>query len=759
MTMATVVYEDVIGTGTRPSGRTLSQLNLPVPLAQALMIQMRGDMVLTPPQEEAIQQGVLTDSAHYLVSAPTNSGKTLIALLRIFGRSLQSGGRYVYIAPLKALAEQKVMELREIAQKIVELGGKKIDVQISTGDYRISEDFPDSAPDDAAEILVCTPERLEVILRNPENRAWAASVDTYVLDEFHILGQFNRGARYETMVTQLLLNCPESNFLALSATIGSPENVGRWLAQGDHPFRMINSGFRAPRLSRRLVVTAEKDAWIERRASEVLASADRSLLVFVYRKNDATRLAKRIQSGCVQMGAVQSFHSALPLHTKNETLKGFQTGSTRVLVCTTSLAMGINSPATDVIVRDTVFYGFGRLQVSDILQMTGRAGRGGTEGLAVVLFSETETWQPLATSLEVGEVEPLLPQLIPSLAKSRWKKVQVPELPNALTTAMLTVIGSKPSVRLMELHTFVSHTYSATCHGVSGNDIHEAVQNLIAEKLVYRVENSEDEVAATKLGRTVNHAGLSAESGALMGSFLRSMISLSEKEGLREAGQSSYLQRLKPIDYLVICLAAYEARGFFTPASYKVDRNRAEAYIEGLDPDEKPLMNLWRDSDSPTYPTRRLLSTLRLTEQASCEIYWKLMSMALTLHDYSTSRRSVGEICEKWGLKVDLEGRLIPLVSWLLNAMTKVCTGAKCYKLDFLLPEMRLLLLNLSVGGGFGRLLDLPGVGLATVEKIKNSGLTELSQLGSLSTEELVTIGIRRSGASSIARLMSRRNR
>jgi hypothetical protein len=76
-----------------------------------------------------------------------------------------------------------------------------------------------------------------------------------------------------------------------------------------------------------------------------------------------------------------------------------------------------------------------------------------------------------------------------------------------------------------------------------------------------------------------------------------------------------------------------------------------------------------------------------------------------------------------------------------------------------MLPEMRTLLMNLSVGGGFGKLLDLPGVGLATVDKIRNSGLTELSQLANLSPEELVTIGIGRAGASAITRMMSRRSR
>ena len=429
MTPAKLVYEDMIGAAARPAGRTLSQLDLPSPLGAALVARMRADLTLTPPQEEALRQGVLTDMAHFLVSAPTNSGKTLIALLRIFGRLLRTGGRFVYVAPLKALAEQKVRELRELAEQISELGGKKIDVRISTGDYRISEDFLDSPPDEAAEILVCTPERLEVMLRNPDYRAWAASVDTFVLDEFHILGQQNRGARYETMVTQLLLICPGSCLLALSATIGSLDEVGRWLSQGNHPLRLVCSEFRAPCLRRRLVQVADKDAWILEQATAVLAGPERSLLVFVYRQGDAVRLAKRITGEFGQTGAVAPFHSALPLQVKNAALHAFHSGHTRVLVCTTSLALGINSPATDVIVRDTVFHGYGRLQATDILQMTGRAGRGSTEGSAVVLFSESEQWQPLATALETKQIDPLEPRLIPPTANSRKRREATEEAP------------------------------------------------------------------------------------------------------------------------------------------------------------------------------------------------------------------------------------------------------------------------------------------------------------------------------------------
>jgi replicative superfamily II helicase len=758
MTEPIVRYADMIGQGERPPGPSLSHLELPWPLGEALMVHMRTDAVLTPPQDDALRQGVLTDLAHFLVCAPTNSGKTLIAVLRIFARLLRTGGRYVYVAPLKALAEQKVRELRALAEQIGELGGKNIAVRISTGDYRISEDFLDSPPDEAAEILVCTPERLEVLLRNPDYRDWAASVDTFVLDEFHILGQQNRGARYETMVTQLLLICPACCLLALSATIGSLEEVSQWLAQGNQPLRLVTSEFRVPCLRRRLLQVPDKDAWILDQAATVLSAPDRSLLVFVYRQNDVVRLAKRIATDFSDEAAVAPFHSGLPLQVKNEALQAFHSGRTRVLVCTTSLAMGINTPATDVIVRDTVFHGYGRLQVTDILQMTGRAGRGSTEGAAAVLFSEGEQWQALAAALEAKQIDPLVPRLIPPVTGSRKRREAAEDTPSALTTALLGEIGGKQSVRFPDLQAFISHTYSAVCHGVSATEIHASLQQLIAEKLVYRIENSEDEVAATKLGRTVSQAGLSAESGALMGAFLRSMISLSEKEAVREAGRASYLHRLKPFDFLAICLTAYEARALFASPSYKINREHVCAYIEALDPEDKPLMYLWRDPDSAAYPTRRLASTLRLSQQAG-EIYWKLMSMAAAMHDYSRSRHTVDEISSKWGLKVDLEGRLIPLVSWILNALVQVSTGSKCYRLDFLVPAMRALLRDLAVGGGFGRLLEVPGVGLATVEKLKGAGYSAVDQLESVTVGRLAEVGVRHSSAVAITRLLARRAR
>lgn len=757
----TVLLNDTRGEARPTTGIRLSRLGLPEPLATALVEAMGQDPILTPPQLDAIEQGVLTEPCHFVVSAPTNSGKTLVALLRIFARLLERGGRFVYVAPLKALAEQKLHELRTIASAIASHGGRRIKVSISTGDYRVSEDLPDSPPDESAEVLVCTPERLDVLLRDPRNHKWAASVDTYVLDEFHILAQTTRGARYEAMVTRLLTVCEQSCLLALSATIGSRNEVSRWLAHVNHPLRFIASDYRAPRLERTMLQVEDKDDWILSHLRATNDCAERSFLIFVYTQADATRLAKKIHSAidCAKWRA-GAFHSAVPLSEKKELLQAFQDGQLRILVCTTSLAMGINSPATDVIVRDTVFFGKGRLSPSEVVQMIGRAGRGAIDGHAYVLFKPQEHWQTLAESLASNVVEPMAPRLIPRQETFRGRRRSEADVPSPIASALLGEIAARSSMRRPELMTFVSHTYSAVCHGVAKQDVEASLNYLIDDKLVYRVENSEDEVVATRLGRTVSFAGLSAESGALMGAFLRSLITLSEKESQREQGKQTYLQRLKTMDLYAICLACYESRrDVVDRPSFKPDVQALNEYVERLPPDDKPLLHLWRESSSDRYPTRRLLTTLRIRHEDDTSAYLRLMSAAAALHDFSRSRMGPREIASAWCLDLDLEGRLIPLIEWLLNGLSRLCCSEYCYRLDFLIPNIRTARLDLTAGGGFGALLDLEGVGVRSVEAIKSAGYLTVTDLGSMPLETLNSLGLSRKAAAAVRRFLSRNAR
>ena len=311
-----------------------------------------------------------------------------------------------------------------------------------------------------------------------------------------------------------------------------------------------------------------------------------------------------------------------------------------------------------------------------------------------------------------------------------------------------------------ELMNFVSHTYSAVCHGVALQHIDAAFAYLVEDKLIYRLENSEDAVAATRLGRTVSFAGLSAESGALFGAFLRSLISLSEKELQREQGQQTYLQRLRPMDFYAICLASYEARrDVIDRKSFKPSADALNEYIERLAPEDKPLLHLWRDPASGSYPTRRLLSTLRVQATEENSAYVRLMTAAAALHEFSRSRKGAEEVAETWRLDIDFEGRLSPLIEWLLNGLTRICTSDQCYRLDFLVPVIRSAGLDLVTGGGFGALLALDGVGIRSVETIKRAGYRSLAELRTLSATDLDAINLSSRAKETVKRFLSRRSR
>lgn len=105
-----LIYEDVVGAPSRPDGPRLADLAIPSSLRQALADDYGSEARLSPPQLWAIENGILTARASFLISAPTNSGKTLIAVLRMFASAIEKRSRHVFVVPLKALAEEKAEE-------------------------------------------------------------------------------------------------------------------------------------------------------------------------------------------------------------------------------------------------------------------------------------------------------------------------------------------------------------------------------------------------------------------------------------------------------------------------------------------------------------------------------------------------------------------------------------------------------------------------------------------------------------------------
>ena len=167
---------------------------------------------LTPIQEKAVEANLLKDKS-LLLCAPTASGKTLVATMAIANTLGKS--KATYLVPLKALANEKYNEYKAL------LENTEYKVVQSTGD--IDSDSGYLANYD---LLILTTEKLDSLLRHKVS--WINEVRTVIVDEIHLLNDPTRGPTLEIILT-LLKNFIKPQIVGLSATIGNPEELAKWL--------------------------------------------------------------------------------------------------------------------------------------------------------------------------------------------------------------------------------------------------------------------------------------------------------------------------------------------------------------------------------------------------------------------------------------------------------------------------------------------------------------------------------------------------
>jgi helicase len=176
-------------------------------------VTKKGFTELYPPQAKAIEAGLL-EGKSLIVSSPTASGKTLMALMAAYQR-VKEGRKVVYLAPLRALASEKYHEFSEFS----EFGIKTV---ISTGDYDSSGEGLGKA-----DIIVLTNERFDSILRH--RVSWLSSVGLFIADEVHLAGNDSRGPTLEMILTKVRHLALDAQILALSATISNVGELAEWL--------------------------------------------------------------------------------------------------------------------------------------------------------------------------------------------------------------------------------------------------------------------------------------------------------------------------------------------------------------------------------------------------------------------------------------------------------------------------------------------------------------------------------------------------
>ena len=150
--------------------------------------------------------------------APTSAGKTFIsfyAMRKVL--KADDEGVLVYVAPTKALVNQIAAEIQARYSKKFKYGGKSV-WAIHTRDYRINNPT-------GCQVLVTVPHVLQIMLLSPGHaNSWSSRVKRIIFDEVHSIGQAEDGVVWEQLL--LMAPCP---IIALSATVGNPDEFSDWL--------------------------------------------------------------------------------------------------------------------------------------------------------------------------------------------------------------------------------------------------------------------------------------------------------------------------------------------------------------------------------------------------------------------------------------------------------------------------------------------------------------------------------------------------
>ncbi len=485
-------------------------------------LKLSGLTAFNPVQKESIKAGVLKGE-NLIVSAPTASGKTIIAELAMLHCVMENKKKTVYIVPLRALASEKYESFKEKYEKL----GLKI--ALSVGDFDSSDQWLEKY-----DVIILTSEKFDSLLRR--NVPWISSVGLVVADEIHIIGDQGRGPTMEILLTKLK-KLTKAQFIGLSATIKNVRDIADWLDA-----KIVESDYRPVKLYEGVYAdgkigfhgkegfSLQGEELPEIKIVHDTAKKNKQCLVFVATRKSAEATAERIagymmdklsQSDAVKLNKISeeilhaleyptkqcerlarcirggaAFHHAGLIAKQRKLIENaFKSNLIKSIAATPTLAQGMNLPAYRVIIRDAKRYyaltGWSYIPVLDYQQMIGRAGRPqyDTEGESILIAKTAEEAEDLAERYIMGETE----EIYSKLASEPVLRVHV-----------LALIATETCNSLQSVYDFFSRTFYGLQYG-SSSELAEKIDS-IADFLKGSgfVEQRRDKILATTIGKRVS---------------------------------------------------------------------------------------------------------------------------------------------------------------------------------------------------------------------------------------------------------------
>ncbi len=327
----------------------------------------------TLPQQLAIP--LITSGENVLIIAPTGSGKTESALLKIFERVVEESPKKIntlYITPMKSLN-------RDMLDRIMWWGKElELEVAVRHGDTPPKEraaqvEFP---PD----IMITTLEQLQPMLTGKNLRELLRNIKHVVIDEVHEMVDSKRGVQLAVALERIKELCGDFQIIMLSATVSDPEHVAEFFAGGrltkivkadlDKKFeiKVVNPKPTPEDDKISQKISSSKDTAARLRTIMDLIEESNSTLTFTNTRDFAEILASRIRLVDKNFPA-QIHHGSLSKEVRINAEKDLKEGKIKSLISTSSLQLGIDIGAVDLVVQ----YMSPR-QVSQLIQRIGRSG-------------------------------------------------------------------------------------------------------------------------------------------------------------------------------------------------------------------------------------------------------------------------------------------------------------------------------------------------------------------------------------------------